>query len=106
MDKKEAEKLKKEQLASLKAASENTQKEEEAIAKLKTKLGKFVEIRTEQEQNCRIVEQQIELLQGEIRKAGGAKLEEMQGVLRGKEQACEELQGRITEQQVNRDSGN
>jgi len=104
--KKEAQKLKKEQLASLKHASENTQQEEAAIADLKKKLGQLVEIKTKQEKDCRVVEQQIELFQVEIRKAGGAQLEEMQAKLRRREKTLEELDSRITEQKVNMDSGN
>lgn len=105
MDKKEAEKLKKEQLGRLKEQSENTKKEEAAIAELKKKLGDLVGIRTKQEKDCRIVEQKIELLQSEIRKAGGAKLEEMQNELRQREESLQNLDNRITEQKVNKAAG-
>merc|ERR1719376_627250 len=103
--KKQAEKEKKQTLASLKEAAENTEKEDAEIEKLKGKMGTLVSEKTEHEKKCRLVEQDIELLQNQIRKEGGAKLEAMQHKLRRNEGQMDELNNRINEQRVNKESG-
>jgi len=103
--KKKAETEKKATLSSLKEAAENTQKEDAEIAKLKSKMGDLVSEKMEHEKQCRVVQQQIGLLQAEIRKEGGAKVEELQHSLRRQEQHLEELTNRINEQKVNKTSG-
>jgi len=103
--KKKAEAEKKATLPSLKEAAENTKKEDGEIKQLKKKMGGLVSEKTEQEKKCRVVEQEIALLQQQIRKEGGAKVEEMQHSLRNQEAELETLNQKISEQKVNKASG-